>query len=607
MSFSLKIKKCKIYTCGKLTLSKTKGVHFRVTKHLAKAVFRIWENDKFDSAFYIPVKGSDFGEVTGTQDNASCCIKFRMDNDTNDYKCLCKGHKNNLEQLKDFSNDFSPDKFFEQEFSKVAKSKEHKLRKTDSSRTEGHSYKITNVPRESTGIGNATCNKTESQKNPKKRKKLHKTNTSDTVSKMEKQRKVNIELHKSPARTFKKLPLQDEKKTPPQVYRNTTSASKKKHRRMISGDILKTNSSSKRGQKLLKKAQAQNILKSRGRSASRPSLTPPVFSDTAFSKPSIKNSCKRGKKIPQMRPASHASIFYNNSSSTKQCLPEVSLGGGIVNLGNTCYMNAVLQAIISCSGFVQDMKRKCVAKAATKGIELKKNRLLYCGMISFLKCMSNAALRKTAVDPTANIRQAICKVFSNFDNTRQQDAHECFVNILNRIHEELLLCKIVPPLASQNVGLSNSENRAKTMNSTMWMKKWLETDKITDERNFEYLPTTRHFHIEIDNSLKCQNSQCSFARSNLELFRNLSLYLPQKRYNRAITLTELLDLYFNNEVVELKCEKCQMVGACKATKLHALPRVLVLHFKRFEANPFTGAFNKRRDSIAIDDTIDLAK
>ena len=51
MSFSLKIKKCKIYTCGKLTFSKTNGVHFRVTKHLSKAVFRIWESDKFDSAF----------------------------------------------------------------------------------------------------------------------------------------------------------------------------------------------------------------------------------------------------------------------------------------------------------------------------------------------------------------------------------------------------------------------------------------------------------------------------------------------------------------------------------------------------------------------------
>ena len=69
-----------------------------------------------------------------------------MDNDTNDYKCLCKGHKNNLEQLKDFSNDFSPDKFFEQKFSKVAKSKEHKLRKTDSSRTEGQATKSQMYP-----------------------------------------------------------------------------------------------------------------------------------------------------------------------------------------------------------------------------------------------------------------------------------------------------------------------------------------------------------------------------------------------------------------------------------------------------------------------------
>ena len=549
------------------------------------------------------MEGSDFGEITGTADSASCYIKFRMDNDTNDYKCLCKGHKNNLKQLKDFSINFSPDQFLEQGSSAVTKSKERKVRKSGSGKVDGQGTEIGTLPCKSTGTAST---KIGSQTNPKKRKKLRKTNKSDSVKQMEKQRKVNIELHHSPTRTSRKIVSHDQKK---HLLNHTVMKhqhQEKKPRNMFPGSFLKTNSSSKRSQKLLKNAQAQNILKSRGRSASRPSLTPPVFSDPELSR-SNSHDISRGKKIPQMRAANHTSIFYTKSSSTKQCLPEISVGGGIVNLGNTCYMNAVLQAIISCSGFVQDMKRKCVAKAATKGVDLKKNRLLYCGMISFFKCMSNAVLQKTAVDPSANVRQAICKVFSNFDNSRQQDAHECFVNILNRIHEELLLCKVVPPLSSQNVGLNNTENRSKNMNSTMWMKKWLQTDKITDERNFEYLPTTRHFHIEIDNSLQCQNRQCSFARGNLELFRNLSLYLPPKQYNRSITLTELLDLYFNKEVVELKCEKCQMVGAYKATKLHALPRVLVLHFKRFEANPFTGAFNKRRDSIAIDDTIDLAK
>ena len=42
-------------------------------------------------------------------------------------------------------------------------------------------------------------------------------------------------------------------------------------------------------------------------------------------------------------------------------------------------------------------------------------------------------------------------------------------------------------------------------------------------------------------------------------------------------------------------------------KLHVLPNVLVLHFKRFEANIATGKFIKRRDYIGIDDVIDLAK
>jgi hypothetical protein len=58
----------------------------------------------------------------------------------------------------------------------------------------------------------------------------------------------------------------------------------------------------------------------------------------------------------------------------------------------------------------------------------------------------------------------------------------------------------------------------------------------------------------------------------------------------------------------LRCDKCKgKLGACKSVKMHVLPNVLVLHFKRFEANIATGTFIKRRDYIGIDDVIDLAK
>jgi hypothetical protein len=73
---------------------------------------------------------------------------------------------------------------------------------------------------------------------------------------------------------------------------------------------------------------------------------------------------------------------------------------------------------------------------------------------------------------------------------------------------------------------------------------------------------------------------------------------PQVPAMPSIQLADLLRDQFKSEVLELTCEKCK--DGREATvryEVKSLPRVLVLHLKRFEVNPETGFLYKRSDLV----------
>ena len=281
-------------------------------------------------------------------------------------------------------------------------------------------------------------------------------------------------------------------------------------------------------------------------------------------------------------------LVHGSGASASAHVP--SIGGGILNLGNTCYMNAVMQAIYGIKGFVEDSRRACLVKAAEGG---KSRRVLYGGLMSFFDDLDGAVKRKTHADPKNGLRPAVRALFPNFANMLQQDAHEFFVDVINRLHEELLTCKIAVLPFSPSGGLTDLQISGRNDNA------------VVSKRNFEFLPTTRHFHIELLNTLTCDNPGCAHRRDKLELFRNFSLGLPSIESIPALTVLEALNMYFSKERVEIKCEKCGHSFATKTSSIHALPRVLVLHFKRFEANMKTGKYVKRHDAIDVTETLDL--
>ena len=164
-----------------------------------------------------------------------------------------------------------------------------------------------------------------------------------------------------------------------------------------------------------------------------------------------------------------------------------------------------------------------------------------------------------------------------------------------------------------------------------------EGSSNNDKESFEWLlPTTRSFHAEVDVMLRC--SGCGYERRRTELYRDFSLDLVSApppaadagagesgappRHSRAqrvvgcalfvvlilvvlvlVLLPELnalMDHFFREELLELSCEKCPCKQAVKQCRLHALPGILVVHLKRFEADPrIPGRFHKRSDPVRL--------
>ncbi len=100
--------------------------------------------------------------------------------------------------------------------------------------------------------------------------------------------------------------------------------------------------------------------------------------------------------------------------------------GGIMNIGNTCYMASVLQVLFHDTAFVQGI-RESVEKAANDS-----DRSLSARFVS----MSDELGNGKNVDPR-KFKNELAKHNSQFSTGEQQDAQEMLLCLLNALQDEL--------------------------------------------------------------------------------------------------------------------------------------------------------------------------
>ncbi len=225
---------------------------------------------------------------------------------------------------------------------------------------------------------------------------------------------------------------------------------------------------------------------------------------------------------------------------------------GLTNLGNTCYMSAILQALLRLPSFVHDL-RTCTGRLRGEGEDTRTGTSLYAELLDVVKGLHG----EQSVFNPKRLKDCISRRSPQYAGNAQQDAHEFLTDILDFMQAEL------------------RQSRAKHVP---------EGPAAADIPPI--CPTALNFRCVIEHRHVC--CECDRESKRRELHHDLSLDLPRTGDPRttgcssAVPIQQLFDGYFAAETIEKTCESCGAKTAVVHKALVTLPRVLVLHLKRFD-------------------------
>jgi len=291
---------------------------------------------------------------------------------------------------------------------------------------------------------------------------------------------------------------------------------------------------------------------------------------------SLPRLTKNNTNLPNIPNRSSKPVSIDSSNNSFVMALTKSLSGvygntekgicGLRNLGNTCFMNSILQCMFNtvelADYFINNAYKKDLNRVNVLG---KGGKFAECFSVLLRAAWSGQYKYLIPKD----FKFWAGKVNEIFQDYQQQDAQEFLMTLMDGLHEDL------------NRSLKN--------------KKPIEedNDKLND---FEAAKLAMENHIKLNQSelhklflgqfkavVTCLH--CRKTSRKFDMFLNLSLQLPE----RTCTLSELLADFEKPEKMDgankWNCPVCKTKReAQKVIKIWRIPPILVIHFKRFKTD-----------------------
>ncbi|KAK7573793.1 hypothetical protein V9T40_010984 [Parthenolecanium corni] len=248
---------------------------------------------------------------------------------------------------------------------------------------------------------------------------------------------------------------------------------------------------------------------------------------------------------------------------------------GLRNIGNTCYMNSILQCLSNtdplrkklCSWDIRAINEKSKTRGAVAREVISIMKQLWSGDGGYISCKS-----------LKNIIGQYNDMFSGHD---QQDSHEFLTILMDWLHEDLN-----EPPTRQNLDGADEKSGEKA-----WGEFISKNNSIIRKLFYGQLRSTVSCNV-------CQEESVTF-----EPFSNLSLSLPPEEIDKC-TLSDCLKLYVSSdEIDKWQCPGCkELRRATKKLDITKLPPLLVIHFKRFTS---VGGCKKQRTFVDFPDSLNM--
>lgn len=277
----------------------------------------------------------------------------------------------------------------------------------------------------------------------------------------------------------------------------------------------------------------------------------------------------------------YASRF--SSWSMKSRYPFSSRCRGIENLGNTCYLNSVLQALNSTQLSQVLLMKSKTNLVCRDALTVRLTQDFY----SVLQSLNTPSAH--SVSPS-HFFESLGNVYSPFKELLQQDANEFFNILLNSLHSGLNTAIG----STKPAQIDNSNGTDEELAKRFW-ENYINTNKSD---------IVKLFAFQERNTVKCPN--CGQVYRSFNPCTGVEVPIPKKL---PTCVEDCLATYCREETLDenslYMCEKCKRKGrASQQLTFFSLPEILVITLKRFRRS--SDLSEKVSSFVAFQPELDLS-
>jgi ubiquitin carboxyl-terminal hydrolase 10 len=280
--------------------------------------------------------------------------------------------------------------------------------------------------------------------------------------------------------------------------------------------------------------------------------TQPITTQTMHPAPSIKTRQSLGQVISEYD-------FHQRQ--------QAELAKGLVNQGNICFMNCILQALTHCEHFYSLI----MTLASQVQHKINSDTPILDGLVEFITEFSSQTSGPYTADSFYNV---ICKHkrFRHLQRGRQEDAQEFLGYLLECLEEEFLQAATASTVEITDDDASSDDT-------------WVEVGKKNRPLQSRYAgrgvansPVGKLFGGQFKSVLSMPNQPRTAPSVTYDPFQHVQLDISD---GNVTSIEEAIAAMCEPETILYTTTQKGQVKATKQVQFHLLPRVLIVHLKRF--------------------------